>query len=330
MNIANIRQLNAQVEREALFLHDLLAEVNTVMVGQETMVERVLIALLADGHILLEGVPGLAKTLLIKTMAQAIQAEFSRIQFTPDLLPADLVGTQMYNMKTGEFTVHQGPLFANFVLADEINRAPAKVQSALLEAMQERQITIGSTTYRMEDLFLVLATQNPIEQEGTYPLPEAQVDRFMLKVIVDYPKPNEERLIIDRMTGEELTAVKPVVSPEQILRAREMVRRIYVDEKIKNYALNLVLTTRDPGNNGLSELRPFIAFGASPRAGINLVLAARAHAFIKGRGFVTPDDIKEVAPDVLRHRVIVSYEAEAENVASADIVQRILDYTDVP
>jgi MoxR-like ATPase len=330
MNIANIRQLNAQVEREALFLHDLLAEVNTVMVGQETMVERVLIALLADGHILLEGVPGLAKTLLIKTMAQAIQAEFSRIQFTPDLLPADLVGTQMYNMKTGEFTVHQGPLFANFVLADEINRAPAKVQSALLEAMQERQITIGSTTYRMEDLFLVLATQNPIEQEGTYPLPEAQVDRFMLKVIVDYPRPNEERLIIDRMTGEELTAVKPVVSPEQILRAREMVRRIYVDEKIKNYVLNLVLTTRDPGNNGLSELRPFIAFGASPRAGINLVLAARAHAFIKGRGFVTPDDIKEVAPDVLRHRVIVSYEAEAENVASADIVQRILDYTDVP
>ena len=330
MNIANIRQLNAQVEREALFLHDLLAEVNTVMVGQETMVERVLIALLADGHILLEGVPGLAKTLLIKTMAQAIQAEFSRIQFTPDLLPADLVGTQMYNMKTGEFTVHQGPLFANFVLADEINRAPAKVQSALLEAMQERQITIGSTTYRMEDLFLVLATQNPIEQEGTYPLPEAQVDRFMLKVIVDYPKPNEERLIIERMTGDPLPPVNPVVDPEQILRAREMVRRVYVDDKIKNYVLNLVLATRDPGNNGLSDLRPFIAFGASPRAGINLVLAARAHAFINGRGFVTPDDIKEVAPDVLRHRVIVSYEAEAENVTSAAIVQRILDYADVP
>ena len=330
MDITNIRQLNAQVEREALFLHDLLAEVNTVMVGQETMVERVLIALLADGHILLEGVPGLAKTLLIKTMAQAIHAEFSRIQFTPDLLPADLVGTQMYNMKTGEFTVHQGPLFANFILADEINRAPAKVQSALLEAMQERQITIGNTTYHMEELFLVLATQNPIEQEGTYPLPEAQVDRFMLKVIVDYPKPNEERLIIERMTGSPLPPVKPVVSPEQLLKARELVRQIYVDDKIKNYVLNLVLTTRNPGNNGLSDLRPFIAYGASPRAGINLILAARANAFIKGRGFVTPDDIKEVASDVLRHRVIVSYEAEAENVSSAEIVQRILDYTEVP
>ena len=330
MNIANIRQLNAQIEREALFLHDLLSEVNTVMVGQQTMVERVLIALLADGHILLEGVPGLAKTLLIKTMAQAIQADFSRIQFTPDLLPADLVGTQMYNMKTGEFKVHQGPLFANFVLADEINRAPAKVQSALLEAMQERQITIGNTTYKMDDLFLVLATQNPIEQEGTYPLPEAQVDRFMLKVIVDYPKPNEERLIIDRMTGEELPQVRPVVSPEQILRARDMVRQVYVDDKIKNYVLNLVLATRDPGNNGLADLRPFISFGASPRAGIYLVFAARAHAFIKGRGFVTPDDIKEVASDVLRHRIIISYEAEAENVTSANIVQRILDYAEVP
>jgi MoxR-like ATPase len=330
MDIGNIRQLNAQVEREALFLQDLLSEVNTVMVGQEEMVERVLIALLADGHILLEGVPGLAKTLLIKTMAQAIQADFSRIQFTPDLLPADLVGTQMYNMKTGEFAVHQGPLFANFVLADEINRAPAKVQSALLEAMQERQITIGNTTYQMEDLFLVLATQNPIEQEGTYSLPEAQVDRFMLKVIVDYPRPNEERQIIDRMTGGPLPEVRPVVSPEQILRAREMVRSVYVDEKIKNYVLDLVLTTRDPGTNGLSDLRPFVAFGASPRAGINLVLAARAHAFVNGRGFVTPDDIKAVAPDVLRHRVIVSYEAEAENVTSADIVQRILDYAEVP
>jgi MoxR-like ATPase len=263
-------------------------------------------------------------------MAQAIQAEFSRIQFTPDLLPADLVGTQMYNVKTGEFAVHRGPLFANFVLADEINRAPAKVQSALLEAMQERQITIGSTTYQMEDLFLVLATQNPIEHEGTYPLPEAQVDRFMLKVIVDYPKPNEERMIIDRMTGNSLPAIRPVVDPEQILRARDIVRRVYVDEKIKNYVLDLVLTTRRPGNNGLSDLRPYIAYGASPRAGINLVLAARAHAFIKGRGFVTPDDVKEVAADVLRHRVIVSYEAEAEGVSSADIVQRILDYAEVP
>jgi MoxR-like ATPase len=330
MDLTNIRQLNAEVEREALFLHDLLDQVNTVMVGQEKMVERVLIALLADGHILLEGVPGLAKTLLVKTMAQAIEAEFSRIQFTPDLLPADLVGTQMYNMKTGEFTVHRGPLFANFVLADEINRAPAKVQSALLEAMQERQITIGSTTYHMDKLFLVLATQNPIEQEGTYPLPEAQVDRFMLKVVVDYPRPDEERLIIERMTGNPLPPVTPVVGPEQVLHAREIVRRIYVDEKIKNYVLDLVLTTRNPGNNGLSHLRPLIAYGASPRAGINLILAARANAFIKGRGFVTPDDVKEVALDVLRHRVIVSYEAEAESVSSADVVQRILDYAEVP
>jgi MoxR-like ATPase len=330
MNTANIRQLNEQVAHEALFLQDLLAEVNKVMVGQETLVERTLIGLLADGHILLEGVPGLAKTLLVKTMAQAIQADFSRIQFTPDLLPADLVGTQIYNPRSGDFTIHQGPLFANLILADEINRAPAKVQSALLEAMQERQITIGHTTYHMEQLFLVLATQNPIEQEGTYPLPEAQVDRFMMKVIVDYPKPNEERVILDRMTGAALPQINPIISPAQILRAREMVRQVYVDDKIKNYVLNLVLTTRNPGNNGLSDLRAYIAFGASPRAGINLILAARAHAFIKGRGFVTPDDIKEVAPDVLRHRVITTYEAEAENVTNADIVQRILDYADVP
>jgi MoxR-like ATPase len=272
----------------------------------------------------------LAKTLLIKTMAQAIQADFSRIQFTPDLLPADLVGTQIYNPRSGEFTIHQGPLFANLILADEINRAPAKVQSALLEAMQERQITIGNTTYHMEQLFLVLATQNPIEQEGTYPLPEAQVDRFMMKVIVDYPKPNEERLILDRMTGAALPQINPIINPAQILHAREIVRQVYVDDKIKNYVLNLVLTTRQPGNNGLSDLNSYIAFGASPRAGINLILAARAHAFIKGRGFVTPDDIKQVAPDVLRHRVLTTYEAEAENVTSADIVQRILDYADVP
>ena len=330
MNIADIRQLNEQIETEAIFLHDLLAEINKVMVGQETLVERVLIALLADGHILLEGVPGLAKTLLIKTMSEAIQAEFSRIQFTPDLLPADLIGTQIYNPRSGDFSIHQGPLFANLILADEINRAPAKVQSALLEAMQERQITIGNTTYHMEKLFLVLATQNPIEQEGTYPLPEAQVDRFMLKVIVDYPKPNEERLILDRMTGVDLPSVKPIIDPEQILHAREIVKQVYIDDKIKNYVLNLVLTTRNPGNNGLGDLRPFIAYGASPRAGINLILSARAHAFIKGRGFVTPEDIKQVAPDVLRHRVITTYEAEAENVTSADIVQRILDYTDVP
>jgi MoxR-like ATPase len=330
MNTATIRQLNEEIGREALFLQDLLSEVNKVMVGQEILVERVLVALLADGHILLEGVPGLAKTLLIKTIAQGIQAEFSRIQFTPDLLPADLVGTQIYNPKSGDFTIHQGPLFSNLILADEINRAPAKVQSALLESMQERQITIGGTTYHMEKLFLVLATQNPIEQEGTYPLPEAQVDRFMLKVMVDYPRPNEELLILDRMTAPNLPVAQPVVSPEQILRARNTVKQVYVDEKIKHYVLNLVLTTRNPGNNGLSDLRPYISFGASPRAGISLISAARAHAFIKGRGFVTPEDIKNIAPDVLRHRVLTTYEAEAENVTSADIVQRILDYTDVP
>jgi len=319
-----------QVRHEAIFLQDLLREINKVMVGQEALVERVLIGILADGHILLEGVPGLAKTLLIKTVSEAIQAEFSRIQFTPDLLPADLIGTQIYNPRTGEFTVHTGPLFANLILADEINRAPAKVQSALLEAMQERQVTIGDETFAMDDLFLVMATQNPIEQEGTYPLPEAQVDRFMLKVKVDYPNRSEERLIIDRMTGAALPTINPVVSPSDILRAREMVRQIYVDDKIKEYVLDLVLTTRNPGTNGLSDLNNLIDFGASPRASINLVAASRAHAFIKGRGFVTPEDIKQIAPDVLRHRIITSYEAEAENITSDHIVQRILDHTQVP
>jgi MoxR-like ATPase len=330
MTMSSVRELNMQVKEEAIFLQDLLAEINKVMVGQEALVERVLIALLADGHILLEGVPGLAKTLLIKTLAQAIRADFSRIQFTPDLLPADLIGTQIYNPRTTEFSVHQGPIFANLILADEINRAPAKVQSALLEAMQERQVTIGDTTYTMEDLFMVLATQNPIEQEGTYPLPEAQVDRFMLKVKVDYPNRAEERLIVDRMTGETLPEVYPVVSPADILRAREMVRQIYVDDKIKEYVLDLVLTTRQPGNNGLSDLNNLIHFGASPRASINMITAARAHAFLKGRGFVTPEDIKQIAPDVLRHRVIVTYEAEAENISSDHIVSRILNHTDVP
>ncbi len=330
MDMTNIQQFNERVEQEALFLKGLLAEINKVMVGQTALVERVLIGLLADGHILLEGVPGLAKTLLIKTISQAIRAEFSRIQFTPDLLPADLIGTQVYNPRTTEFTVHQGPIFANLILADEVNRAPAKVQSALLEAMQERQITIGDMTYPLNALFLVLATQNPIEQEGTYPLPEAQVDRFMLKVLVDYPTPEEERLIIDRMTGEPLPPITPVINPEQLLHARDVVRQVYVDDKIKDYVLDLVLTTRDPAKNGLGELEAFIDFGASPRAGIYMVMAARAHAFIKGRGFVTPEDIKQIAPDVLRHRIIISYEAEAENVTSDDIVQRILDYAEVP
>jgi len=330
MNPTSVRELNTQVRHEAIFLQDLLAEINKVMVGQEALVERVLIGLLADGHILLEGVPGLAKTLLIKTTSEAIQADFSRIQFTPDLLPADLIGTQIYNPRSGEFSVHEGPIFANLILADEINRAPAKVQSALLEAMQERQVTIGDETFIMDDLFLVMATQNPIEQEGTYPLPEAQVDRFMLKVKVDYPTRSEERLIIDRMTGVSLPTINPVITPGDILRARDMVRQIYVDDKIKEYVLDLVLTTRQPGTNGLSDLNNLIDFGASPRASIKLIAASRAHAFLKGRGFVTPEDIKQIAPDVLRHRIITSYEAEAENITSDHIVRRILDHTDVP
>ncbi|HID53034.1 MAG TPA: MoxR family ATPase [Anaerolineae bacterium] len=330
LNTTSIREINTQVERESLFVQDLLAEINKVMVGQESLVTRALIGLLADGHILLEGVPGLAKTLLIKTTADAIHGDFSRIQFTPDLLPADLVGTQIYNPKTGEFSVHQGPLFANLVLADEINRAPAKVQSALLEAMQERQITIGDTTYQMDSLFLVMATQNPIEQEGTYPLPEAQVDRFMLKVNVGYPTRAEERVIIDRMTDVTIPTASPVATPEDILRARETVKRIYVDDKIKEYVLDLVRVTRDPGSNGLADLKNLVEFGASPRAGISLIQASRAHAYLNGRGFVTPDDIKQLAPDVLRHRIITTYEAEAENITTDMIVKRILDYTEVP
>ena len=330
MNMTTVREMNAIAERESMFLHDLRTEINKVIVGQETLVDRVLIALLADGHILLEGVPGLAKTLLIKTVAEAIDADFSRLQFTPDLLPADLVGTQIYNPKTGEFVTHQGPLFANLVLADEVNRAPGKVQSALLEAMQERQITIGNHTHILPNLFMVMATQNPIEQEGTYPLPEAQVDRFMLKVIVDYPARAEERMIIDRMTGVSLPQVNHVITPEDILNAREAVRRIYVDEKIKDYVLDLVSVTRYPGDNGLSHLKSLVEFGASPRASIYLIDAARAHAFIQGRGFVTPEDIKQMAPDVLRHRIITTYEAEAQEITSADIVQRILDHVDVP
>jgi len=300
------------------------------MVGQEALVERVLIALLADGHVLLEGVPGLAKTLLIQTVSETINAGFSRIQFTPDLLPADLIGTQIYSPQTGDFRVHQGPIFSNLVLADEINRAPAKVQSALLEAMQERQITIGDKSFKLDDLFLVLATQNPIEQEGTYPLPEAQVDRFMLKVKVDYPSRSEERLIVDRMTGAILPNVRPIISPDEILHARKIVRGIYVDEKIKEYVIDLVIATRQPAQSGLPELANLIEFGASPRASINLVNASRAHAFLKGRGFVTPEDIKQIAPDVLRHRIITNYEAEAENITSDHLVQRILDHTDVP
>ena len=330
MDFTSVQELNARVERESAFLQPLRDEIGKIMVGQQALVDRVLIALLADGHILLEGVPGLAKTLLIKTVAQAIQATFSRIQFTPDLLPADLLGTQIYNPRTHEFTVHKGPLFANLVLADEINRAPAKVQSALLEAMQERQISIGDTTFPLGEMFLVLATQNPIEQEGTYPLPEAQVDRFMLKVLVGYPNRAEERLIIDRMTGVELPSVSQLVTPETILRARTAVSQIYVDDKIKEYVLDLIIGTREPEGQGLADLRPLIAFGASPRAGIFMILAARAHAFLQGRGFVTPEDIKQIAPDVLRHRIITTYEAEAEEVTTDEIVRRLLARVEVP
>ncbi len=330
MEMTTIRELNEAVEREAFFLQDLTSEISKVIVGQEKLIERLLIALLANGHILLEGVPGLAKTLAISTLSQAVQANFQRIQFTPDLLPADLIGTEIYNQRTHEFTAHLGPIFANFILADEINRAPAKVQSALLEAMQERQVTISDATYALEDPFLVLATQNPIEQEGTYPLPEAQIDRFMLKVIVDYPTRTEERVIMDRMTGATLPQVKPVIRPEDLLQARQVVQQIYVDDKIKEYVLDLIFATRYPTRNGLPDLETLISFGASPRATIYLIMAARAHAFLKGRGFVTPEDIKQIAPDILRHRVVISYEAEAEEINSAAIVQRILDQVEVP
>ncbi len=330
MNLNSIQELNENVQKESEFLNRLLDEIRKVIVGQDTLVERALIGLLADGHILLEGVPGLAKTLLVNTVSQAIDADFSRLQFTPDLLPADLIGTQIYDPRTTEFSVHKGPIFANLVLADEVNRAPAKVQSALLEAMQERQVTIGDATYPMEELFLVLATQNPIEQEGTYPLPEAQVDRFMLKVIVTYPARFEEKAIIDRMTGDDLPEIEPVISPADILRARKMVRDIYVDDQVKEYILDLVMATRYPQENGLSNLGSLISYGASPRASIYLVTAARANAFIQGRGYVSPEDVKTIAQDVLRHRVIPTYEAEAESISSSDIVASILEHVEVP
>ena len=330
MELATVRQMNEEVEEGAAFLDGLLAEIRKVIVGQDALVDRVLVALMANGHILLEGVPGLAKTLLVKTVAEGIDAHFSRVQFTPDLLPADLLGTQIYNPRTTEFSVHKGPIFANLVLADEINRAPAKVQSALLESMQERQVTIGGEMFPLDEPFLVLATQNPIEQEGTYPLPEAQVDRFMLKVLVDYPKRDEERSIVDRVTGAEWDDVHAVITPEQIVGSREMVRRIYVDDKIKEYVLDIVAATRRPTGEALEDLPQLIAYGASPRASIFMIEAARAHAFVKGRGYVTPEDIKQLAPDVLRHRVITTYEAEAEEVTSDDIVRRILDHVEVP
>ncbi len=326
----DIQQIQAVVERESTFITKLTGQISSVIVGQKYLVDRLLVGILANGHILIEGVPGLAKTLSVKTLADAIQAKFQRLQFTPDLLPADLIGTMIYNPAKAEFTVKKGPVFANIILADEINRAPAKVQSALLEAMQERQVTIGDTSYKLDEPFLVLATQNPIEQEGTYPLPEAQIDRFMLMLKITYPNPAEEREIMDRNTAVTTVHVSKVISPDDIVRAREVVRSVYVDEKIKEYIINIVFATREPGKYGLSDLASLIAFGASPRATIYLNLAAKAHAFLKGRGYVTPEDIKAIGADVLRHRVLLTYEAEAEEISSDDIVKKVFDTIEVP
>jgi MoxR-like ATPase len=326
----DVRALNDMVQKESAFVDDLLGEIGKVIVGQQQMIERILVGLLAGGHVLLEGVPGLAKTLTVRTVCEAIRAKFARVQFTPDLLPADLIGTVIYDQKTGEFTSKLGPIFANLVLADEINRAPAKVQSALLEAMQERQVTIGDKTYPLPDPFVVMATQNPIEQEGTYPLPEAQVDRFMLMVKVGYPTREEERAVMDRMTGPLAARAQPKTSPEMLLDARKVVRDVYMDDRVKDYIVDVVFATREPEKRGLKELAPLIEYGASPRASIALNLAARAHAFLRHRGYVTPEDVKAIGPDVLRHRVVLSYEAEAEEVVAEDIVRRVFEVVEVP
>ena len=326
----DIRELNERIERQSAFVTNLTTGMDQIIVGQKHLVESLLIGLLSDGHVLLEGVPGLAKTLAIKTLASLIDAKYSRIQFTPDLLPADVVGTMVYSQKDESFQVKKGPIFANFVLADEINRAPAKVQSALLEAMQERQVTIGKETFLLPEPFLVLATQNPIEQEGTYPLPEAQVDRFMLKVIIDYPKQEEEKLIIRQNINGEKFNVKPILKAEEIIEARKVVRQVYLDEKIKRYIVDIVFATRYPEKYDLKELKDMIGFGGSPRASINLALAARTYAFIKRRGYVIPEDVRAVAHDVLRHRIGLTYEAEASNVTSDEIVSKILNKVEVP
>ncbi len=327
---ASIQEINRKVKEASSSLQLLTREIGKVIVGQQYLVERLLIAILADGHILIEGVPGLAKTLSVRTLAQAVNTKFQRIQFTPDLLPADLIGTLVYNPKDGSFTTKKGPVFSNIILADEINRAPSKVQSALLEAMQEKQVTIGEHTYPLESPFLVLATQNPIEQEGTYPLPEAQVDRFMLKLVVNYPSKKEEKEIMERMAVGKKIEVTPVLSPREILDLRGILAQIYVDEKVKDYILDLVFATREPASYKLESLKPLISYGASPRATINLTVAAKAHAFLRGRGYVTPDDVKQIALDVLRHRIIVTYEAEAEEISSEDIIQKIFDQIEVP
>jgi MoxR-like ATPase len=326
----DIGAINEKIERESAFIDILTMEMNKVIVGQKHMVERLLIGLLGRGHILLEGVPGLAKTLAINTLSQAVKGSFSRIQFTPDLLPADVVGTLIYNMKENDFSIKKGPIFANFVLADEINRAPAKVQSALLEAMQEKQVTIGDETFILDKPFLVMATQNPVEQEGTYPLPEAQVDRFMLKTVIDYPKIEDEQLIIRQNLKGGFEKVNPVVTVEQILRAQAAVQEVYMDEKIEKYILDIIFATRYPENYKLAELKPLINFGASPRGSINLAIAAKCYAFIKRRGYVIPEDVRAVVHDILRHRIGITYEAEAENVTSEDIINKIVNQIEVP
>jgi MoxR-like ATPase len=325
-----IRQLNEKIEKESAFVEIIRMEMNKVIVGQRQLTDALLIGLLTNGHILLEGVPGLAKTLAIRTLASIIDARFSRIQFTPDLLPADLIGTMIYSQKKEEFVVRKGPVFTNFILADEINRSPAKVQSALLEAMQERQITIGETTYKLEDPFMVLATQNPIEQEGTYPLPEAQVDRFLLKVIITYPTFEEERMIIRENLAAQFPVVNKALSTTDIIRARAVVREVYMDEKIENYILKIVFATRNPELAGLERLKPMIAYGSSPRASINLALAAKAYAFIRRRGYVIPEDVRSVCFDVMRHRIGLTYEAEAENITTDIIITEILNSVEVP
>ncbi len=327
----SIRALNERIQQASSFVDLIDGEMSRVIVGQKDMVQKLLVALLADGHILLEGMPGLAKTLAVKTLSQAIDVAFSRIQFTPDLLPADLIGTLVYSQRNEEFTVKKGPIFSNFILADEINRAPAKVQSALLEAMQERQVTIGQTTHKLPEPFLVLATMNPIEQEGTYPLPEAQTDRFMLKVVLDYPRKEEEKLIIRQNTRPDgMTAVQKVIGPQDIVHARHLVREVYMDEKIEQYIVDLVYATRKPDMYKLGDLTSLISFGGSPRASINIALAAKAFAFIKHRGYVIPEDVRAVAPDVMRHRIGLTYEAEAENITVKEIIDRVLNTVEVP
>ena len=329
MNI-DVRAINEKIERESAFVDLLTTEMNKVIVGQKEMIERLLIGLLGNGHILLEGVPGLAKTLAINTLSKAVQGSFSRVQFTPDLLPADVVGTMIYNIKDNDFSIKKGPIFANFVLADEINRAPAKVQSALLEAMQERQITIGDHTFKLDEPFLVMATQNPVEQEGTYPLPEAQVDRFMLKTVIEYPNLADEQRIMRQNLKGGFATVNPVVSTDQILKAREAVNEVYMDEKIEQYILDIIFATRFPERYRLSQLKPLISFGAAPRGSINLAKAAKCYAFIKRRGYVIPEDVRAVVYDVLRHRIGITYEAEAENMSSIDIINSIINEVEVP